>query len=98
MFFLCLAIRFYSFCPVISEPALNRSEKKWLQWFEVERRDLRSVLKMPKSFLVKNKKARRIEEETQDGTKPARCEEKIVGKKNLHISLQGKIFLVPRST
>ena len=53
---------------------------------------------MPKSFLVKNKKARRIEEETQDGTKPARCEEKIVGKKNLHISLQGKIFLVPRST
>ena len=53
---------------------------------------------MPKSFLVKNKKARRVEEETQDGTKPARCEKKIVGKKNLLISLQGKIFLVPRST
>lgn len=41
---------------------------------------LRAVFKMPKSFLVKNKKARRVEDELHDGTKAAQCEDKTPGK------------------
>lgn len=57
----------------------------------------RTVFKMPKSFLVKNKKARRVEDEFQDGTKAAQTEDKSPGKNKLQTSLQGEIILFPFS-
>lgn len=53
---------------------------------------------MPKSFLVKNKKARRAEDEIQDSTKAAQDEDKPPGKGKLQTSLQAKIALVAVST
>ena len=91
----------HQFLPVISWEVLSKVIKKWFTWLEVERTRLLAkpaVFKMPKSFLVKNKKARRAEDEIQDSTKAAQDEDKPPGKGKLQTSLQAKIALVAVST
>ena len=91
--FLSLALRFTNFYQLYLG--------KFCLKLEVERTRLLAkpaVFKMPKSFLVKNKKARRAEDEIQDSTKAAQGEDKPPGKGKLQTSLQAKIALVPVST
>ena len=98
--FVFLAFRFTDFCQVyLGQFCLNLKEVVYVvrSWTYVAG-EPRAVFKMPKSFLVKNKKARRIEDEIQDGTKVTQCEDQSPGKHSFRTSLQGKIFLVPLST